>query len=251
MTGSRHQPIPTHEFSSAKKSPAACRMNQPVTALRWTLPVKQSRAGKTRDRLLAAGFKLLRRRHFEELSVADIARAAGCAVGSFYLRFADKDQYFLAIAETRRVQSRAHLETCYQGATLDSIVARAVSRDLEFVLEHPNLWRAALRKGTTDPDFWQEFRELGRQSVDRFIECYAQLRGHPLVNAEIENVRFAFQVLRGTLNNTLMNQPGPLQLGDPEFRRQIERAFRLVAGIGTADEATARPTRRKRRAPRS
>jgi len=219
---------------------------QPEIPLRWTLPVKQSRAGKTRDKLLAAGFRLLRRRHFEELSVADIARAAGCAVGSFYLRFADKDQYFLAIAETRRVQSRAQLDTCYEGATLDDIVARAVGRDLEFVLEHPNMWRAALRKGTTDPDFWQEFRELGRQSVDRFLECYARLLGRPLGNDETEKVRFGFQVLRGTLNNTLINQPGPLQLEDPAFRRQIERAFRLVADIESAGKPAARTTRKRK-----
>src|SRR4051812_37237288 len=204
---------------------------QPENTLRWTLPVKQRRAEKTRDRLLAAGFRLLRRKHFEELSVADIAKAAGCAVGSFYLRFADKDQYFLAIAESRRVQSRDQLETWYEGATLQDIVARAVRRDLEFVLEHPNMWRAALRKGTTDPDFWQEFRELGKLSVDRFIECYARLLGRAPGTADIEQIRFAFQVLRGTLNNTLMNQPGPLQLEDAAFRRQIERAFTLVAGI--------------------
>jgi AcrR family transcriptional regulator len=222
----------------------------PEIPLRWTLPVKQSRAGKTRDRLLAAGFRLLRRKHFEELSVADIARAAGCAVGSFYLRFADKDQYFLAIAESRRVQSRAQLDTWYEGVTLDTIVARAVSRDLEFVLEHPNLWRAALRKGTTDPDFWQEFRELGRQSVDRFLECYARLLGRPLANDEIEKVRFGFQVLRGTLNNTLINQPGPLHLEDPAFRRQIERAFRLVADIQSPEGPPAERTGRRRRTAR-
>ena len=224
---------------------------RPENTLRWTLPVKQNRAGKTRDRLLAAGFKLLRRKHFEELSVADIARAAGCAVGSFYLRFADKDQYFLAIAETRRVQSRAQLDAWYEGAKLDSIVARAVARDLEFVLEHPNLWRAALRKGTTDPDFWQEFRELGRQSVDRFIECYGQLLGRPLTNGEMESVRFAFQVLRGTINNTLINQPGPLQLEDAAFRRQIERAFRLVAGIESKADQPVAAARRKRSKRRS
>jgi len=207
-------------------------LQQPAdTAPRWSLPVKQTRAQRTRDRLLAAGFKLLRRKHFDELSVADVARAAGCAVGSFYLRFADKDQYFLAIAELRRSQSRAQLKTWYDGATLDDIVERAVSRDLEFVLEHPNLWRAALRKGTTDPEFWQEFRELGRESVQRFIEVYSQLAGRTLGDAEVECVRFAFQVMRGTINNTLINQPGPVPLEDPAFRRQIERAFRLVAGI--------------------
>src|SRR5262249_39969347 len=124
--------------------------------LRFTLPVKQSRAEKTRDRLLAAGFRLLRRKHFDDLSVADIARAAGCAVGSFYLRFEDKDQYFRAVAEMRRLDSRAQLDGWYRDVDRDSIVARAVARELGFVLEHPNFWRTALRRATTDPDFWQE-----------------------------------------------------------------------------------------------
>src|SRR5262245_28494982 len=118
----------------------------PDSPPRFSLPVKQTRARETRDRLLAAGFKLLRRKHFDELSVADIARGAGCAVGSFYLRFVDKDQYFLAIAEMRREQSRALLATWYDGVTRQSLVPRAVARELEFVLEHPNFWRAALRK---------------------------------------------------------------------------------------------------------
>jgi AcrR family transcriptional regulator len=198
---------------------------------RWSLPVKQSRARQTRDRLLAAGFKLLHRKYFDELSVADIARAAGCAVGSFYVRFVDKDQYFLAIAETRRAQSLGQLEGWYDGTTRETIVARAVARELEFVLEHPNLWRAALKRGATDAAFWQEFRDLGRQSMERFMDRYAQLSGRALNDEEAEHIRFAFQMLRGTLNNTLLNQPGPLQLGDAEFRRQIERAFRLVAGL--------------------
>jgi AcrR family transcriptional regulator len=207
---------------------------------RWSLPVKQTRARKTRDKLLAAGFKLLRRKHFDDLSVADIAKTAGCAVGSFYLRFVDKDQYFLAIAEVRREQSRGLLETWYQGTTHGSLVARAVERELEFVLEHPNFWRAALRKGATDQTFWQEFRELGRQSVLRFLERHALLLGRELSEEEIERIRFAFQMVRGTLNNTLMNQPGPFQLEDPVFRRQMERAFHLIAGIDAADGPTAR-----------
>jgi len=207
---------------------------------RFSLPVKQTRARKTRDKLLAAGFKLLRRKHFDELSVADIARAAGCAVGSFYLRFVDKDQYFLAIAEMRREQSRGLLATWYEGATLENVVARAVVRELEFVLEHPNFWRAALRKGATDPTFWQEFRELGRESVSRFLDCHAKLLGRALGEDEIERVRFAFQMVRGTLNNTLMNQPGPFQLEDEVFRRQMERAFHLIAGIDAADGAGAK-----------
>lgn len=204
---------------------------QPGAAPRFSLPVKQSRSQKTRDRLLAAGFKLLRRKDFDQLSVADIARAANCAVGSFYQRFFDKDQYFFALAEMRREQSRSQLQEWYDGVKLGSIVERAIKRELGFVLEHPDFWRAALRRGTTDPTFWEEFRTLGRTSVDRFIEIYGKLLGRPISADEQERIRFAFQMVRGTMNNTLINQPGPLGLEDAGFRRQIERAFRLVAGI--------------------
>jgi len=207
---------------------------------RWSLPVKQSRAQKTRDSLLAAGFRLLRKKNFDELSVADIAKSAKCAVGSFYLRFADKDQYFLAIAEMRRIQSRGRLENWYEGVTRASVVSRAIERELDFVLEHPNLWRAALKRGTTDPQFWEEFRELGRMSVARFIETYSMLIGRKISAEEQENIRFAFQVVRGTVNNTLINQPGPLRLDDPAFRRQIERAFRLVGEVGSGKQKRAR-----------
>jgi hypothetical protein len=41
-------------------------------------------------------------------------------------------------------------------------------------------------------------------------------------------VRFAFQVLYGTLNNALANEPGPLDIADPDFPSHLERAFRLV-----------------------
>jgi AcrR family transcriptional regulator len=204
---------------------------QPGAAPRFSLPVKQSRSQKTRDRLLAAGFKLLRRKDFDQLSVADIARAANCAVGSFYQRFFDKDQYFFALAEMRREQSRSQLDEWYEGVKLGSIVERAIKRELGFVLEHPDFWRAALRRGTTDPTFWEEFRTLGRTSVDRFIETYGNLLGRSISAEEQERIRFAFQMVRGTMNNTLINQPGPLSLEDAGFRRQIERAFRLVAGI--------------------
>jgi hypothetical protein len=70
------------------------------------------------------------------------------------------------------------------------------------------------------------------------------LRRRALTDAEVENVRFAFQMLRGTLNNTLINQPGPLPLEDPAFRMQVERAFGLVSGIVSGPRPAARRKRR-------
>lgn len=198
---------------------------------RWSLPVKQSRSRETRDRLIAAGFRLLRRKNFDALCVADIARAANCSVGAFYVRFVDKDQYFLALVERFRVKRRAELEELYERTTMQTLVGDVLRREFLLVGEHLNLWRAALRKGVSDPAFWEEFRGMGRQATDRFLQFYGSHLGRTLTAEEESHIRFAFQMVRGTLNNTILNEPGPLKPDDPEFLRQTERAFRLVAGL--------------------
>lgn len=197
----------------------------------WSLPVKQARSRETRERLIAAGLRLLRRKTFDELSVAEIARAAGCSVGAFYVRFANKDRCFLAHINRFRGQRQAALKELYARATPDAVVHDAVLRKYAIVGEHLNLWRAALKRGMKDPGFWEIFRTTGRRATDRFLEYRAACLGRALTEREIADIRFAFQVVRGTINDTIVNAPGPLSADDPEFLRQLERAFRFVAGI--------------------
>jgi hypothetical protein len=60
------------------------------------------------------------------------------------------------------------------------------------------------------------------------VDWLGKRRGRSLTKTEETSVRFAFQVLYGTLNNALVNQPGPLDIEDPAFPTHLERAFRLV-----------------------
>ena len=70
----------------------------PKVSLSSPLPAKQNRSRKTRDALLAAGWKLLAKTSWDQLSVNDIVAEANSSVGSFYSRFADKDSYFDSLA---------------------------------------------------------------------------------------------------------------------------------------------------------
>jgi hypothetical protein len=90
------------------------------------------------------------------------------------------------------------------------------------------LIRSAISKRMVDPSVWDPIRSNGHFTASRFIEWWTKRQGHPLSADEEMTVRFAFQVLLGTLNNTLVNQPGPLDIKDPDFLVQLERAFRLV-----------------------
>jgi hypothetical protein len=53
-------------------------------------------------------------------------------------------------------------------------------------------------------------------------------------------------MLYGTLNNAILNQPGPLDIEDPAFAAQLERAFCLI--LQSARMWPARPNGRPARA---
>jgi AcrR family transcriptional regulator len=62
-------------------------------------PTRQSRAHKTRERILDVTEELLEERSFESISVSEIVRRAGTSVGAFYGRFRDKDALLPALYE--------------------------------------------------------------------------------------------------------------------------------------------------------
>jgi AcrR family transcriptional regulator len=191
-------------------------------------PVKQPRGRRTRDRLLNAGQKLIRERAFETLSVADIARAAECSVGAFYLRFSDKEAFFGAMIAQYLAEGRAATLAIFASYDDDRLITALVLNTAERFRRFTGLIRSAISKRMVDESVWDPIRRNGHATASRFIEWLSKREGRALNANEEMTVRFAFQVLFGTLNNALVNQPGPLNLDDPAFLVQLERAFRLV-----------------------
>ena len=72
-------------------SPAKQPMSAPAGGVH---SAKQARSQLKHQALLQAGRRLLHTQDLGTLSVAQLTRDAGMAVGSFYSRFADKDAWF-------------------------------------------------------------------------------------------------------------------------------------------------------------
>lgn len=72
-------------------------------------PPKQSRAIRTREKLINALERLLRDHEFENISVQDIAKEAGVAVGSVYSHFKDKTAFLEFLLTYWRDQVEAQL----------------------------------------------------------------------------------------------------------------------------------------------
>jgi AcrR family transcriptional regulator len=204
----------------------------PTGGLRRPLPTKQARSRKTRDAMIAAAWKLLQAQPWQDISINDIVKTAGSSVGAFYSRFKDKEALLEALAaewlEERWVQRAQAFASLQPDA---DYAACAILGSYQHLLRYQNFWRAVLVKGASDPVFWEPFRASSRQTMQLTIDCHKQRIGRELTEEEIGRIRFAFQMANGAINNGIVNRPGPLLPGTPEFEAALVRGFKAVWGL--------------------
>lgn len=202
-------------------------MKQAEADLTDILPAKQARSRATRDALVRAGKKLCEIKDFDDLSVAEIAAAAGCSVGSFYSRFTDKDGFFRALvgdaAERDKIRTPPLADP---KQPIDEILAEVVASTLAGYRKRRGLIRATIRRSMAEPALWEPSKKRGQEIANRLVTRLAPIfPDDPNVESR---VRFACQMLYGTLNNAVLIAPGPLQLDDEGLEGELLRAFRLM-----------------------
>jgi AcrR family transcriptional regulator len=192
----------------------------------------QKRSRETRDALLAAGWKLLTKNTWDQLSVNDIVAAADSSVGSFYSRFADKDSYFDSLASQWLERRRGETGALYARLKCTDDYVEAVIIDVyTSVLGSRNFWHAAIIRGVGVADFWIPFRESGLRRIKEFLRLRSEELDRTLSAEEVRNVRFAFQMVNGVINNGILNRPGPIMIETREFEVALVRSFKAVAGL--------------------
>lgn len=220
--------VPLEALRSDSRTPI--QMNDAVSASSPGRKIKQARGRKTYDALIATGFKLLENQELEAISIAELAKAAGYSVGAFYARFRSKNEFFDAMIAQHleyRTKARGRLFSKEPDETLvDTMIGELV----RYYWKRRRFWRAALIRSVRSPDFWEPLRQHGRMYADMLIARMSTKAQRPLTETEQTNVRFAFQIALGTINNAIINRPGPIMLGQTLFVANLARAFRLVSG---------------------
>ena len=208
------------------------KTNKHSTDLRG-LGIKQNRSKKTYDALIKTGFRLLKKRDFDSITVAELSQSADYSVGAFYARFRSKDEFFDAMVAHHledRVAASEHLfSTVHDADLIDELIEDIV----HYYWINRNFWRAALVRSMRDPDFWTPIRRSGHDLATRVIGILSEQTNRPLTDLEQTNVRFAFQITLGTINNTIINRPGPIFMNQKLFGEKLIRAFRLVTDYDT------------------
>jgi AcrR family transcriptional regulator len=191
--------------------------------------IKQERSHVTYSALIKAGFKMLEESDLQDISVAELAVEAGYSVGAFYARFRSKDEFFDAmVAEHLDIRTKVQKQL-YATLTAQELPGELISNVVNYYWEHRKFWRAVIARSLRDPESWARMRKHRQESTRRFLDAISNLIGRPLTDNEKTNISFAFQVTLGTVDITVVNQPGPLFMGQKLFVEQLTRAFILVS----------------------
>lgn len=224
-------------------------MSSPNVSIAPGRRIKQKRSQKTYDALVATTFKLLEQREFDEISIAELADKAGYSVGAFYARFRSKDELFDALV-VRHLQDRTKARdrlfaTDSDAALIDDLIEELV----RYYWARRRFWRAALFRSIRDPSFWEPIRKHGHEFSASLIARIGARAQRPLTENEEMNVRFAVQLALGTINNTIINRPGPIFMEQAWFVENLSRAFRLVSGYDdliSSKRVSKRASKRRR-----
>lgn len=192
----------------------------PKTAQPLASPLKQARALRTRENLLAAGRKLLEEGGFDSVSIAQIAKLAGCSVGAFYFSFRDKEAYFRFLLDSvfAEIQARSKEEFVPHRPAepdVEGVVRRCVDHFIAVAREHEGLLRTVTQHTAHDVQGWQPTRALGLWLVALYRDCVVPHFPAAERSRVARNANVVLQIVMGYIVNAVMHKPEPLGLHSP------------------------------------
>ena len=198
---------------------------------------KQARSQRKHDALLQAGRRLLDTHDLASLSVAQLTRDAGMAVGSFYSRFADKDAWFAELlrctGDAVLLDSQALLRSVRWKRARDARkVALIVQHIVDIHRQHRGIFRAALSDATLAARHGAPLHAYGRQLALAVHQALAErLQKVPPAQRRLR-VGIALQIVYGVLVNAVLHDPGPVALDDQRMERELTRVFLDTVRLG-------------------
>lgn len=178
-----------------------------------------------------AGLRLLARRDYDAISMAQIAREAGCSVGALYARYSDKGEYLYRVIghAFRYLTDRAQRSLGSNGwqHTPGGGAARKIVSHLVSHMTEPRaagVIRATTKLATVRPLAAELFENYRSAVTDLSAELLADKNSR----ASAANVRIGMQIVLGTITDAvLQKRPGAMNAGS---KRMIDALANVLIG---------------------
>ena len=212
-----------------------------LTTVPGLLPPRQARSRKAVCDLVEAALRMLATHDFDSLSVVDLCAEAGLTTGAFYKRFPGKELFVeylqrLVVAEVRRGIDTSLSVQRWGGLPLRGFLGRTVGGTVRWYRRHEGFVRASLRYADAHPESWSPMRETGARYAATIEPIVLHIVARPGSPGVADAIRFATQMMLGTLNSMVLIDPGPFRLRDDRTVGMLTEA------VATLVEAAARGT---------
>lgn len=119
---------------------------------------RTARGMETRERLLDAAEAVFGEQSYFRVTIADLTRAAGVAMGTFYLYFPSKEAIFRELIQQRAHELRMHTRLATEHAA-DRVAAerRAFATFFNYIAHHRNLYRIVRQAEFVDLDLFRDY----------------------------------------------------------------------------------------------
>lgn len=208
-------------MAKAKTAPTT----RPDPPEQWARPAYQTRSREQRDRLLKAGERVFAEQGFWQAHVADIARRAGCSVGSFYRRFNDKEAFFFALQTYMAERAHQNITTFFADPAcktepFDQLLRRLVLNSARTMSRIEGYFRALFELSLRGHAVWPSMRELERYEAEQLI-LLLESRGVTVEPGLQERAHLAIRMMHGQVISQFLHGPGPFEAGDPRLADEL------------------------------
>ena len=210
--------------------------------LEWVRPAVQGRSQDTLERLLAAAEALLADRSFDEIGVAEVARAARSSVGSFYARFTDKEAVLRALHERFIEEALATADAAldperWEGTAIPEIVAALIGFLVQISRDRRGLVRAVVIRGHADGGYARRHAELLRYVSEGFARLLLARKGEIAAADPERAIDFALLQAGAVLDTAILGLGldfSRIERSDDEIAGETTTAFLSYLGVRPA-----------------
>jgi AcrR family transcriptional regulator len=184
-----------------------------------------------REQLVALGGEIFSERPFDEVSIDDIAAAAGISKGLLYHYFPSKRDFYVAVVRQAATEMQAVTETSPELEPLERLSA-GLDHYLEYVETHARGFATVLRAGIgSDPEVAAIVEDVRAAMAGRILEDL------PLGAPAPPGVRIAVRGWVGFAEAASLEWLERGELSRDELRELLVRA--LTGAVAAAGEAVA------------
>lgn len=209
--------------------------------LRWIREPQQDRSARTRAQLLDATEKLIEKAGIEALTIARVAKEAGCSVGSLYHHFQDKQAIIYAVldrlAHETALTAEEGLEVRrWEGVTLLGVLEGYLRYSLKWYRRSPGVIHAQRILAMQDPHVASRLRASNKEVRDLIMQLL-RARAHEVQHPD---PNLAISVVLATLGAALSQRgmsflpgarPDTPKMGDEAFIREMMWMSAAYLGI--------------------